>query len=212
MSEKTLLVEIEKEQKQMIEKKFAMAKEERQEKENENAIKQGKKIMFSSSAFPNISRALMDKKKQEEEISKIESKVSTVIEKPNYDYMESLTEAQKEKVFKVEKTQAQEVKPKPSKIKWIVASILFAIFGVWGVVNIVTLSDLTPKVSNIESVYQFNLLTYAKNLATLDATSAENMENLLPTIPEQEFDATEIEKRSNWFDRFCNFIGGLFGG
>jgi len=57
-----------------------------------------------------------------------------------------------------------------------------------------------------------NLASYAKNLATLDATSADNMENLLPTISDKELPATSIGEQSNWFDRFCNFIAGLFGG
>ena len=214
MSEKTLLVEIEKEQKEMVEKKFALEKEKRQEKEKEEALKQGKQInIFSSASFPNIKPEIIQEKKEEEqEIAKIESKVSSVIEKPNYDLMEELSQTQREKIFKIEKTEEAKPKVKPSKIKWIVLSVLLAIFGVWGVVNIAKLNNLSPQLSQIESVYKLNLAKYAKNLAALDATSAENMENLLPTIADQKHDASDIISQSNWFDRFCNFIGGLFGG
>lgn len=214
MSEKTLLEEIKKEQKEMVEKKFALEKERREEKEKEEALKQGKQInIFSSATFPKIqTQTVEEETSEEEQISKIESKVSSVIEKPNYDLMEELSETQREKIFKIEKEEEVKPKLKPSRIKGYVLAILLAIFGVWGVVNIAKMDNLSPQISQIESVYKINLAKYAKNLAALDATSAENMENLLPTIPDQKYDANEIIEQSNWFDRICNFIGGLFGG
>lgn len=214
MSEKSLLLEIEKEQKQMVEKQFARAKEKRQEKETEEALKTGKKInIFSSATFPKASLELVTEKQQEEEeVAKLESKVSQVIEKPNYDLLEDLSPAEREKIFKIEKEEAAKPQVKFGKLKWVMLSILLAIFGVWGIVNIATLDSLGSQVASVETIYDINLAKYAKNLAALDATSAENMENLLPTIPDQKLDASEIGWQSNWFDRFCNFIGGLFGG
>ena len=184
--------------------------EEKLEKEREKALKEGKKIhLFSSATYPEVKK---EEKEEEQEIAKIESKVSSVIEKPNYDLTEALSEPEKEKIFKIEKGQEEKPKAKPSKLKYIIMSVLFAIFGIWGIVNIATIDNLSASVSQIESVYEMNLATYLKNLATIDATSADNMNNLLPVIPEQGEGASEIVSHSNWFDRFCNFIGGLFGG
>ncbi|MBQ8444375.1 MAG: hypothetical protein IJX25_03385 [Clostridia bacterium] len=214
MSEKTLLVEIEKEQKQKIEEKFALEKEMKEEKEKEEALKEGKKInMFSSATFQKRNQELIKQRQQEDqELAKLESKVSQVIEKPNYDYIETLSDTEREKVFKIEREEEVKPKVKFGKMKYVVLSILFAIFGVWGIVTIAQLDSLNSNLAKVETVYQLNLSKYAKNLATLDATSTDNMEKLLPTIPDQKGDATEIEEQSNWFDRICNFIAGLFGG
>lgn len=214
MSEKTLLVEIEKEQKKMVEQKIALQKEKEHEKETEKALKTGKKInIFSSATFPKADPMLeIEKKEEEAEVAKIESKVSQVIEKPNYDLIETLPEEQHEKIFKVEKEEEKKAQVKFGKLKWIVLSVLLAIFGVWGIVNISTLDSLSSQVASVESTYSLNLIKYTNKLIALDGASAENMENLLPTIPDQQTEGSEIGQQTNWFDRVCNFIGGLFGG
>ena len=214
MSEKSLLIQIEKEQKQMVEKKFALEREKKEEQEKEAVLQSGKKInIFSSATFPRASTQILQEKKQEEKkIAQLESKVSQVIEKPNYDYIETLSNEEREKIFKIEKQEEAKPKVKFGKLKTIVISILFAIFGVWGIINVATLDSLSSNLTKIETVYQLNLVNYIKNLTTLDVANAENMSNLLPTIPEQSGEATDIGQQSNWFDRFCNFIAGLFGG
>ena len=114
--------------------------------------------------------------------------------------------------LKIEKEEVPKPKVNFGRLKKIALSLLFAIFGVWGIVNIASLDNLNAGLAKTEAIYQLNLASYAKNLATLDAASAENMENLLPTIPDQKGEATDIGAQSNWFDRFCNFLAGLFGG
>ena len=42
-------------------------------------------------------------------------------------------------------------------------------------------------------------------------TTKKGME-FIETFPEEEFDAGEAGKKSNWFDKLCNFFSGLFGG
>lgn len=214
MSEKTLLVEIQKEQKQKIEEKFALENEIREDQETERALKEGKKInLFSAATFQKRNQDLIkQRQKEDEEIVKLESKVSQVIEKPNYDYIETLTETEREKVFKIEKEEKVKPKVQFGRLKTIALAVLFAIFGVWGIVNIAKLDSLNSGLTKIETLYNINLGKYVTNLAKLDLTSAENMENLLPTIPDQKGDATDIGHHSNWFDRLCNFIAGLFGG
>lgn len=223
MSEKTLLVEIEKEQKEMVEKKFAQEKERREEEKKEADLKEGKfQNLFSSASFPESEKqnsSVMQEKQiaqerleEENQTAKIESKVSQVIETPNYDLTEGLSEQEQEKIFKIEKEESKKPKVKFGRMKWILLSILFAIFGVWGIVNISTLDSLGSQIASVEYTYSIKLGKYLSNLAKLDLTSSENMQNLLPTIPDQKLDPTEIGAQSNWFDRICNFLGGLFGG
>lgn len=220
MSEKTLLVEIEKEQDIIVEKKLeAGRKEVAKKKEASQPIKNKYSNAFSSKSFKGLedNDLITQKREQKEagkqEIAKAESKVSTVIEKPNYDYIETLSDAQREKVFKIERKENPKVKAKPSRLKAVVLSIVFAIFGVWGVVNITQISNIGGQIAEISSeYYNINLPKYLKNLVSLDATSSDNMENLFETIPDEDVPPTEIIKKSNWFDRFCNFIAGLLGG
>lgn len=223
MSEKALLKEIEKDQQKEIERKLASIRtsgekmsEKELSKENDN-----RKIIFSSASFPTEEVEKLKQKygkteqkpTEEQEINKIESKVAQVIEKPNYDYMETLSEKQRKKIFKVEKEESlPQVKTKTSKFKVIMVTILFAIFSVWGIVNVTSINNVSSQIAEISTEYKLNLFNYLKNLYTLDATNSENMKNLFETIPEEENPPTEIEKESNWFDRICNFLGGLFGG
>lgn len=136
---------------------------------------------------------------------------SLIIEKPNYDFIETLSPEQRERIFTEEKPE-EEAKPKANKFKVILFSILFAIFGIWGIINITTLDSLGSQISDITTEYNMNLISYLNNLHNLDATNSQNMENLFQTIPTDPLPPNSIDEQSNWFDRFCNFIAGLFGG
>lgn len=232
MSEKTLLVELEKDKKKIVEKKLALQREEAEKKKfKQKEEKDNKKYtnVFSSKSFKNLAQPDLIKAKEEDslkeevcaekeslseeqELAKVESKVSMTIEKPNYDYIETLTDSQREKVFKIEKQQEVKPKQKASKLKAIVLSIVFAIFGVWGIVNIAQIDSVSSQITQASQSYYLNLPKYLSKLAKLDATSAENMNNLFETIPDEDMSPSEIIEKSNWFDRFCNFIAGLFGG
>ena len=223
MEKETLLAEIEEKKKEVVEKQFL---EHKQDYVRQQFQKKDKTInIFSANAFPkeqtkNIEEMIDEKEdKQKDEVSSrddnIANKDSLVIEKPNYDFIETLTEDQRKKIFKIERNNEesqQEVKPKKNRFKMIMLSILFAIFGVWGIVNITTLDSLSGQIAEVTTQYNMNLVSYLNNLHNLDATNAENMENLFETIPVESQKPNTIEEQSNWFDRFCNFIAGLFGG
>ncbi len=224
MGEKTLLVELEKDKEKIVEKKLAQTRERAERKREKENPKPEKKFFnaFSSKSFKGEEIVLKAKENSaptiEEEIApspQIEatSESSQIIEKPNYDFEETLTDAQREKIFKIEKK--EEVKPqsKPKRLKIAIISILFAIFGVWGLVNVAQIDNLGSQIAQVaKEYYEINLPKYLKNLTTLDASNSSNMENLFQTIPDEDSPPSEIIEKSNWFDRFCNFIAGLFGG
>ncbi len=207
MGEKTLLEQLKKEKE--VEKAQEEKKpQEKEKKEPPKEKKQEKTInIFSAASFPHKEM----REEEEKEINKIESKVSSVIETPNYDLTETLTEEEHKKVFVIEKEENKS-KKKTNKFKCILISILFAIFGVWGIINVAQIDNVASQVAGVTTQYNINLFNYLKNLMMLDATNSENMRNLFETIPENEVPPTNIGEQSNWFDRFCNFIGGLFGG
>ena len=143
-----------------------------------------------------------EKQKQEEIVAK---ENSSVIEKPNYDFIEPLSQEQEEKIFVVEKQKEPKKKFSPvlKKIKIAIFILLVGVLGSWTIYNAVELS-------NVVTEYNLKLDQYLLKLGTLD--SASSMNDLFPTYPEEKNPASGIEKESNWFDRFCNFIGGIFGG
>lgn len=143
--------------------------------------------------------------KQEVQEVKSFKESASVIETPNYDLIEPLTEEQEEKIFKVERQSQAKKKSSPllKKIKIGIFVLLVGVLGSWTIYNAVELS-------NIVTEYNLKLDQYLLKLGTLD--SASNMNDLFPTYPEGDGVPAGIDKKSNWFDRFCNFIAGIFGG
>ena len=232
MEERTLLVDIETEKKKQVEKAFSKNKAS-----SEFNLKKNKKAInpFSASAFPkNViisedeeeNEEIIEKNVENEEKSikeyekiiendekKIESDSSTIIEKPNYDMIDTLSDEQRTKVFEVKNDRRKLfTKPKRNMFKLVMLSILFALFGVWGIVNLAEIDSLNRNIAQVSTEYKVNLVSYLNNLHNLDATNSNNMENLFETISEAGPGAPTLKEQSNWFDRFCNFIGGLFGG
>ena len=231
MEKKTLLAEIETEQKKAIQKRFSQ-KQEKVEEKSEEPIKHIN--IFSASAFPKVDKEVETKEEEkpveEKKISIVNnvqieqstskedtslSKETSVVEKPNYDFMDTLSDEQRDKIFKSEQAEDKTVsnkKPKRNRFKMIVLAALFAVFGVWGIVNITTIDSVGTQITQETTAYNMNIAKYILKLKSLDGTSASNMSNLFDTIPVTPQKPNTIEKQSNWFDRFCNFIAGLFGG
>lgn len=129
---------------------------------------------------------------------------SSVIETPNYDFIETLSEEQEEKIFVVEKQKPKKKSsPLLKKIKIGIFVLMIGVLGSWTIYNAVELS-------NIVTEYNLKLDQYLLKLGTLD--SASGMNDLFPTYPEDVNPASGVGKKTNWFDRLCNFIAGIFGG
>lgn len=222
MEEKALLVEIEKDKEKVIEQKL----EEQRKRYHDEIVVHEKKPqdmhLFSSKTYPSSPPKIKPSSMQNKSAQEVadqprqevkQSEASKVIEKPNYDLMEELSESEREKVYVIEKDKpSEESSKKTSRFKKIALAILFGIFGIWGIVNITQIDLISSQVADVKSEYSMNLISYLNNLKNLDATNSNNMQNLLDTIPDQELKPSGIEKQSNWFDRFCNFLGGMFGG
>ncbi len=223
----TLLAEIEVEKQKKIEKAFA-----EQKTKNASYNKKQKTINpFSSSAFPkNVVISESETEKEiipedeieneefiendvETEIKNMASESSTIIEKPNYDMLEELSDEQRTQIFGDEKEDEKaKSKPKRNVFKMVMISVMFALFGVWGIVNLIQINSVDQQITQVSTEYGINYVSYLNNLHNLDATNSNNMENLFETINEDGAGVTNVKEQSNWFDRFCNFIGGLFGG
>ena len=159
---------------------------------------------FSSTAFkePEV---------QETEIQEQTKESSQIIEKPNYDFIESLSAEEEAKVYKLEKEKA---KPQPKKrlkkLRTALFSLVIAVCSIWGIYNVATITTLNNSIASLTATYELNLANYLFKLGTLDAAS--NYNDLFETYSVEQVPPAQVAKSSNWFDRICNFIAGIFGG
>ncbi len=134
-----------------------------------------------------------------------------VIETPNYDLIPSLPPEKEKRVLKLER-QVEEAKPKKKNKflrKAIFASIIAIVVGL-GVFTTVDLVGSASAYQAAQSTYSVNLANLLKNIASVD--SGNKTAELIETFPSELLRPDELKKESNWFDRICNFLSGLFGG
>ena len=139
---------------------------------------------------------------------KMQQQSAGVIEKPNYDFLE-----EKKKIVKLTR-RASEKKKSSKKLSSKAAGIMLACaLGASSVVcvaNVALIDQMSASYFEISETYKVNLAKYLKKISNLDATK-KSMQ-FLETYPEDILDAGDVGQFSNWFDRLCNFIAGLFGG
>ena len=172
-------------------------------------------------SFENLTLADMKKEREEKELAEfekekeqlIENQYKTeekenIVEKPNYDLIE-----ENKKIIKLKK-KAQtksEKAPKKTKKKTIILAVALAISAVLAVTNITILDNLSVNLAQVETeFYDVNLPKYLKKISDLDTTK-KSME-FLETYPQEMQSAGDLGEKTNWFDKFCNWLGGLFGG
>lgn len=172
---------------------LAELKKREEKKQNEDFVKE-KEIL--------IQQQFSENKAMEE--TSMQQTSQKVIEKPNYDLIE-----EDKKIVKLKKTD----KPKSKSKKRVAGIVLACTLGASAIVcvaNTFVLENLNSQFLQIDEIYKFNLASYLKNIYNLDVTQ-KSME-MIETYPEEILDAGDLGQKSNWFDRLCNFIGGLFGG
>ncbi len=142
---------------------------------------------------------------QTEEISQGTQENLTIIEKPNYDFLQ-----EPKRKIKLSKKECHKTKRLSSKAAAAVLAVTLAGSGVICACNALLIDQMSASYIQIDETYKMNLAKYLKDINNLDATK-KSME-FLETYPDDVLDAGDIGEKSNWFDRLCNFLGGLFGG
>lgn len=139
-----------------------------------------------------------------EEKTPAQSEFEKVIEKPNYDFIE-----ENKKIVKLKKKEKPKAKNK-KKLAGIMLACALGASALICVTNTVIIDNMNSNFLQIDETYKVNLASYLKNIYNLDVTQ-KSME-MIETYPEDILDAGDLGQKSNWFDRLCNFLGGLFGG
>ncbi len=149
---------------------------------------------------------IVAEEKQSEPEKKEKQEVSQkIIEKPNYDLI-----SENSKIVKL--TRNEKPKKKTSKKKLsLILSLVLAVSAIICISNVVAIEHMSSNLASVEhELYDVNLPKYLKDIADLDTTK-KGME-FIETYPDEKFDAGSAGHKSNWFDKLCNFLSGLFGG
>ena len=139
---------------------------------------------------------------------KMQQQSAGVIEKPNYDFLE-----ENKKIVKLTRRGSEKKKSSKklsSKAAGIMLACALGASSVVCVANVALIDQMSASYFEIGETYKVNLAKYLKKISNLDATK-KSMQ-FLETYPEDVLDAGDVGQFSNWFDRLCNFIAGLFGG
>lgn len=188
---------------------------------------EGEKIPLTNSylnSFENLTVADIKKKEEDERVEEFKSQKEDlikeqyekltqektvdeasqkIIEKPNYDFIE-----ENKKIVKINKKQTKQRSKK--KLTGVALACTLGISALICVTNTVIIDNINTSFTEIDKTYNINLQKYLRNINNLDATK-KGIE-FIETYPEDLLDAGDLGKQSNWFDRLCSFLGGLFGG
>ena len=189
-----------------------------QEKESRVALLE--KPVITERAVELEKSVKADTQKQSEmnlkELKKEKLFTSTVIETPNYDFIEASAPIQEVKPL------TQPRKDPKFRFRLIVAvyCIIVAICSVWIISNAVEMNSLNSSITQSNSEYMINEAQYILKISELDAVQPDEDGSLSPIAPENIF-GVQAEKLSeptdptistSWFDKVCNWLSGIFGG
>lgn len=132
-----------------------------------------------------------------------------VVEKPNFDKIEELPPEKRKKIFKVEKEKV-EGKKKSKKLTLILASVCLAILAAFCITTGVEIAKANQSLQAVQSEYSANLGSLIQKIYSTE--TGNRSLSLFETFPEEDLTASSFYQTSNWFDRFCKFLTGLFGG
>ena len=153
---------------------------------------------------------LAEQKVQKQEYKK---KEKAVVETPNYDLIKEISPEKRKKIYKVEKNLSkQEAKPFAfnKKLKVILFSIVFLVAGAFCLTSGIEMINSSTASQVAQTEYELSLSKLIKKISKID--SGNKTLELIETYPDELKEPSSIEETSNWFDKICNFISGLFGG
>ncbi len=173
-------------------------------------MKQEKSTLLLEKEVEKENKKTVSKASIKKEVHNLEQSKNIVIETPNYDFIPEATPEKKKRLLKLEK---EVEKSMPRKTSWIKRSVLalgIALTLSFGIYTAVDLSNSISAYNTIQNEYSINVATLMQKIASVD--SGNKMSELIETFPDELMRPSEFEIQSNWFDRFCNFLSGLFGG
>ncbi|MDD2445548.1 MAG: hypothetical protein PHX09_01915 [Clostridia bacterium] len=131
----------------------------------------------------------------------------TVMQTPNYDFIETNGKAE----IMGEQDKRRKKRKFRAKLAITVYSILLIICICWATINTVQLSNTAHQITQI--TYEIDSIQYLIKIDQLDCYKNGD-ETLITTVleitPPPLAEPTQIQPQTNWFDRFCSWLTGIF--
>lgn len=132
---------------------------------------------------------------------------------------------EQEKIIDEEEKTIKRIKASPkvnfkSRLKIIAfgfVAVLTCFLG-WSIYNAVEIQTLRAQIEASNKTYGVNIYNYIKNISKADDLTSDSIFNLqdlsdagiVPLEPSALNKPVEYTIKSNWFDRFCNWLSGVF--
>lgn len=127
----------------------------------------------------------------------------SVLETPNYDFI------QESAVNSNAKQKSKTKRKFRAKLAIITYSIIFLICASWTVANEINLSNTARDITD----YQINIIQYVIKIEQTDSVKEGDnslINNIVEINPPALIQPTQVQPQTNWFDRFCSWLAGLF--
>jgi len=149
-------------------------------------------------------------KEQTKNLFSSEVKTEKFVEKPNFDKIEELSPEKRNKIFKVESAKADSSYKVNKKLKLGILGLCFCLLFAFCITTSIEIAKANAELQAEQSAYSANLAKLIKKINSSE--SGNRASSLFETYPDEDLGATSIYETSNWFDRFCSFLAGFFGG
>lgn len=193
------------------EKKLEPKRQSQTSKETMIAIAEKETEVKEESKEKNSLQTLRAELAKEKELKKQMSEKAVIT--PNYDMIKEISPEKRKKIYKIQKVESQqEAKPYKfsKKLKIILFSLVFLVGGAFCLTSGIQLADTINSLNAAQTQYEANLPKLIKKISGID--NSNTALELIETYPDELKDPSSIAESTNWFDKFCNFISGLFGG
>lgn len=165
-----------------------------------------------ASTEKKVKKIVIEKKNKESLktlFSSQEPDSSKVIEKPNFDKIDELPQEKRSKIFKLKRTERTSTKTN-KKLKVALLGLAFCILVAFCITTTINIVKVNSRLEGLQNSYNASLSDLIQKIYSTE--TGNRSLNLFETFPEEDLTASSIYESSNWFDRFCNFLTGLFGG
>lgn len=161
----------------------------------------------------NLQKLRKELAQQKQEKLALKEKEKTVVETPNYDMIKEISPEKRKQIYKLEKSlPKQEAKPFAfnKKLKIILFAIVFLLGGAFCLTSGIDMINSSTAMQVAQTEYELSVSKLIKKISKID--SGNKTLELIETYPDELKEPSSIDESSNWFDKICNFISGLFGG
>ena len=173
------------------------------------------KLSYVSLKNDNINEAEENTKTKSDNVFKTEQNQNVNFN--NYKENDHQNIIEDKQATNINKSKKNNFKTRLKIICFGTVAVLTCLFG-WAIYNSIQIKTLTEELEQANKIYSVNIVSHISNISKADdLTNPDSIFDLsslseaeiIPLTPTPE-EPVEYSKKSNWFDRLCNWLSNLF--